>query len=405
MVSILRTLQAEWNDLVPLAQERGIPRVRRLNGTLEPIAYRRERLEWLRDQLGMGSTALSTPEQVNFALDAMTFGVELEFLMPYGVTREMVARKINAAGVPCVAEEYNHGTRTHWKTVSDMSVADTREEARRSGCEVVSPVLRGEEGLEQLRKVCDVLTEMRCAVNKKCGLHVHVGARGQGVDFFKNIAFLYASAEGSIDQFMSPSRRASENAFCQPMMITPRALQNATNVNEVMAACGHVNDVRHVRNGQRYRKLNLQSFWQHGTVEFRHHQGTDEAKKAVNWTKLCLRMALAARDGARNAPTLQALFELTRTPADEVEYFRSRIAHFAQAEGRALPSEEDMGGELERRLNQDMERALMGALGYAATPAPVEDRTRAQANAFIVTGEALREAAHTPAAPWRRTNR
>lgn len=75
MVSVLRTLQAEWNELVPQARALGIPRVRTLNAPLETIEYRRTKLEWLRSMLGTSSMA---------DLSSLTFGVEIEFVFPRG---------------------------------------------------------------------------------------------------------------------------------------------------------------------------------------------------------------------------------------------------------------------------------------------------------------------------------
>src|SRR5215472_7454146 len=105
MTSVLRQLQAEWNSLVPAAQERGIRRVRLLNLPLETIAYRRAKLEWLRAQLGTSD-----------AFDSLSFGVELEVIMPRGQNVHTVAREIQAAGLDCRPEGLNHSTRTWWKT-------------------------------------------------------------------------------------------------------------------------------------------------------------------------------------------------------------------------------------------------------------------------------------------------
>ena len=43
----------------------------------------------------------------------------------------------------------------------------------------------------------------------------------------------------------------------------------------------------------RYVKLNLQSFWKHGTIEFRHHSGTTDVAKITNWLTLCMAMVIA----------------------------------------------------------------------------------------------------------------
>lgn len=40
----------------------------------------------------------------------------------------------------------------------------------------------------------------------------------------------------------------------------------------------------------RYFKLNSQSYWRHGTVEFRQHSGTIEFEKIKNWLFFCARL-------------------------------------------------------------------------------------------------------------------
>lgn len=311
MTSVLRTLQAEWNELVPVAQQRGIRRVRLLNAPLETIAYRRQKLEWLRAQLGVAG-----------GFESLTFGVEIECLPSSSQSMSSVAGAITEAGVDCRTEMYGHSRRTWWKIVTDASVS--------GGFEVVSPPLRGEDGFAQLRKVCDTLTSLRCRVNKSCGFHVHVGAADQPIEFFKNLVKLYASAEDAIDSFMAPSRRASNNVFCRPLKdrVITDALDAARTVADVAAAIRQQSGTAYARSERRYCKLNLQSFWQHGTVEFRQHQGTVEALKAENWTRLVLRMCLTARAGEKTVSTVQDLMDAVGASDVEKSYFSGRVVYF-----------------------------------------------------------------------------
>lgn len=323
MTSVLRQLQAEWNELVPQAQAQGVRRVRMLNAPLETIAYRREKLEWLRQQLGIG---LGRQGQVYALtdLDAFTFGVEIECILPRGIGGHAgIARLITEAGVDCRADGYTHASTAHWKVVTDGSLGNYSE-----GCEVVSPVLQGEAGFDQLRKVCWVLTQARAKVNRRCGFHVHVGARSQSVDFFKNLVSFYRAAEVHIDSFMSPSRRADANGYCQSVHLSRASLNAALDVDGVVRACGQSTTA--ARSRTRYRKLNLQSYYQHKTVEFRQHQGTVEAHKAEHWVRFCLRMCLVAQ--ARRVEAVGSFEELmiqVGCTDSERAYFQSRINHFA----------------------------------------------------------------------------
>jgi len=223
-------------------------------------------------------------------IDQLTFGVELEVIMPAESNgdrgRTALADRMVAAGVECAHEAYNHRTRPHWKIVTDGSIGH-------ANAEVVSPILRGEDGFEQVRKVCRALDAHGCRVNHATGMHVHVGARdrfAEQIGFFKELVRTYAKFEPVIDQLVSRSRRARNSTWCQPTPFTD-AVERATTIDRVIAAANP--------NG-RYAKLNLTAYHSHGTVEFRQHQGTTNAQKIENWVKLCLRMvAHAARNTER----------------------------------------------------------------------------------------------------------
>lgn len=321
MVSVLRNLQAEWNQMVPQAQALGIRRVRTLNAPLETIDYRRGKVDWLRGELLrlQGSTALTPVTD----LGVLTFGVELEFIIG-NCGRDELARRISNAGVACNSESYGHTTGRAWKIVTDASV----DSSYTTGFEIVSPVLRGEDGFRQVQKVCEILKSSGCKVNLKCGLHVHVGAGDWLLEVFKNLMLLYKSAEKAIDSFMAPSRRESANSYCKSLQISPAGLAAATTMDELARACGQSGGRRNVRDSGRYYKVNLQSYWQHGTVEFRQHQGTIEADKTLNWVKLCLRLCLAAREGTRAAESFDALFAAAKSPDGEKAFFQARMDFF-----------------------------------------------------------------------------
>jgi hypothetical protein len=193
------------------------------------------------------------------------FGAELEMT---GITREQAARALQQIGIDIRDENYNHSTQNYWKIVSDSSV--------RGGFEVVSPILQGEEGLEQLQAVVTALDDMGGNVNRSCGYHVHFDATSLSLAHMRAIVTRYAAHEAEIDTFMPRSRRGNDNTFCRSMaaLAANRNFQNASTIQELVNA-----------QGSRYFKVNLQSYYRHGTIEFRQHSGTLNAAKAVNWVR------------------------------------------------------------------------------------------------------------------------
>lgn len=207
-----------------------------------------------------------------------SFGVEIECYLPEGTSRDELANAINqrvGAGT-CYVEGYNHVTTGHWKLVTDGSLSDYTR-----GVEVVSPVLNGEADLNKVAAVCRAISDFGCTVNKKCGLHVHVGVGDAPLSFWKNLVSLYGVFETVIDKMMPPSRRASANAYCRSMTSARY---------EDIQACRTFDSLHYLFGGGRYAKVNLASYMRHRTVEFRQHSGTTDAGKVTKWVLLCLRM-------------------------------------------------------------------------------------------------------------------
>jgi len=217
-----------------------------------------------------------------------TFGIEIEFYLPEGGTTIALARAISHRGLSCVAEVYNHTTRSHWKIVPDRSLDDFAR-----GFELVSPVLTGQAGLDAITIATEVLMDFGCTVSKKCGLHVHVGASGATTAFFKNLLKLYGHFEPVIDRFLPLSRRASNSQWCRSVTnLTFTAVDRALDLDALLALM-----TPYPRADPRYSKINLAAYRRHRTVEFRQHSGTLEASKTINWTLFCLRMVEAAKRG------------------------------------------------------------------------------------------------------------
>lgn len=309
----------EWNRLVPAAAALGHRRFRHI-----PRCWRLSRVDATRrlDSIRAAVGDFEVPaEQVTTEVGQQTFGVEFEFILPVGVSSYDLAVRLTEAGVPTQAEMYNHHLRSHWKIVTDGSLGDYA-----NGRELVSPVLSGEAGMAAMRAACQVLTAAGCKVNKRCGLHVHVGARHRPVSFFKSLVRLYRHYEAAIETCLSASRRGRANMFCQPVTTTEMQLSQVRTVD----------DLRRVMHS-RYTKLNLQSFWRHGTVEFRQHQGTVEARKAEMWVRLCLKMtALACAPVTMEGHSLASLLALLGADEEETTYFNQRAAHFARRDSRRM---------------------------------------------------------------------
>ena len=247
---------------------------------------------------GLTNTAAQTAATIAPAIDYTfnrNFGIEIE---AYNCTRERLARELTAAGINVQVEGYNHTDHTdHWKLVTDSSLSGNNT------FELVSPILHGEQGLEELEKVCWVLDLCNAKVNDTCGLHVHMDAAEFDLATWKNLILTYKRLEGVIDNFMPHSRR--NNHYCKALSaITENSIKHARNISDLRTAFFH----------NRYHKVNLEAYARHRTVEFRQHGGSTNFTKMSAWIHFLAKMITFAKQGQVNAgTTLQNIPFLTES--------------------------------------------------------------------------------------------
>ena len=216
-----------------------------------------------------------------------TFGIEIE---GFGISLFQARDALANAGLDCQIEGYHHCNRHYWKVTTDASVPN--------GFEIVSPVLCGESGLEQAKIALDALRAAGARVDRRCGLHVHLGAEDLSAADIATVVRRYAKFEEQIDGWMAPSRRGDANRFCHSVR---SFLQSGSTVSDRLQG-GTVNEVCRAF-GTRYMKVNLEAWERHRTIEFRQHGGTVEAEKALPWILFCFGFVEQSREVARGTNT------------------------------------------------------------------------------------------------------
>lgn len=192
------------------------------------------------------------------------FGIEIEFV---GVSRSVVQDTLLAAGVEAYVEGYNHTTRPYWKIVSDSSL---HHHSGLTG-EVVSPILQGNHGLAQLKKVCEALNSIpQLTVNRSCGLHIHLDCQDMTVGQIAKTFERYAKYEDHIDMVMPRSRRGSAR-WCASIKGSENRIKRCGSKSAQAYEMG------------RYYKVNLTNVATRGAMEFRQHSGTTDFRKISNW--------------------------------------------------------------------------------------------------------------------------
>jgi hypothetical protein len=196
----------------------------------------------------------------------LTFGVELEVTLPAGT---------------CPVGGYHAGVQVPqlppgWKAERDGSI---QASPGFMAAEIVSPVLKGAEGLSQLKAVCDWLNSVGAKVNRSTGFHVHVGFNASDMGALRRLVCLVANFEKALFAATGTHSR-EEGTHC-------RGIQQ----NHQFVTAFHATRV--ARPGlcnNRYHVLNLTNLLRYGkpTVEFRVFAGTTNALKALSYVRLCL---------------------------------------------------------------------------------------------------------------------
>lgn len=278
-----------------------------------------------RTSLGMAAAARRV------ATEGRRFGVEIECTHADHYSSESAgvaaARAISEAGIACSYRGYTHAGIDGWKVVYDGSLSD-------GSCEVVSPPMTG---FDELRTVLTALRSAGFRVDRECGLHVHHEVTDLTGSEIGALVRLYAGQQAALDALVAPSRRSTRRArWCQPL--------HSTEVDRFARAFDTVGDDEFAvkqrramaagiggRPDSRYRVLNVHSFANYGTVEFRQHQGTLNARKVEAWVRLGQAMIEAARhaDDIAVGSFLADLTGAGRLDVTTAEYLASRQATLA----------------------------------------------------------------------------
>jgi hypothetical protein len=206
----------------------------------------------------------------------MTFGVEIEVYLPTSI-RVQLGQYHSGIQVP----ELPLG----WTAEHDGSLC--YGPAGHYGAEIVSPVLRGPDGLRQIKTVCDWLNAVGARVNRSTGFHVHIGFDRTDKRALRRLVTLVANFEKALFAITGTHSR-ERGTYCRTVQndtLYQRVFKDGTASQQ--STCG------------RYHVLNLTSV--KPTVEFRVFAGTTSPTKAISYVRTCLALVEKAMKASRIA--------------------------------------------------------------------------------------------------------
>lgn len=199
-----------------------------------------------------------------YSVSNRNFGVEIEFQRD-GVSHTEVADLLERNGIPVRVSGYEHtvGQRVKWTLKPDGSLGSR-------GLELVSPILHGQEGIEQVKKVAGLLAQA-AFVDERCGIHVHheVGKIADRIQkrTIRNVYRVYRAAQKELNN---------------------RVIEESRHYNSYCAALPDLDAVTSIRLRRlsRYHVVNFASVDIFGTIEFRQYQGCLEQDRLEAWVLL-----------------------------------------------------------------------------------------------------------------------
>lgn len=241
-------------------------------------------------------------------LKKQNYGVEVEFT---GISRKIAADAV-AEIIGTTASRPDHTcyqTRTiqdsqgrKWKVMRDSSINPIRkvgtENMDEYRVEFVTPVLKYED-LDTLQAIIRKFREIGGVPHSSCGIHIHVdGANHTATSLRRLVNFMYSRQEIIYDALAVGDRKYHWcRPVCKDLLDTMKKDKNITtdSVEKIWYSpvndgyCGGINHQHY--NPTRYHALNLHSFFQKGTVEFRLFNSTLHAGKIKAYVQFCLALS------------------------------------------------------------------------------------------------------------------
>jgi len=195
----------------------------------------------------------------------MTFGIEIETIAPESAAQNdglQIGTYHHGIQVPYLPEG--------WKAERDGSI-----NTQRSGlaCEIVSPVLRGIEGLAQVAEVLRTLEAKGHRVNISCGVHIHIGWKHEWpAEALARLVTIVSYAERGLYAITGTKSR-ERGIYCGGVR-----------------KYGNDKDAKPALDRNRYHALNLTNLANRTreTVEFRLFSGSLNPIKVLGWIQVCL---------------------------------------------------------------------------------------------------------------------
>jgi len=274
------------------------------------------------------------PAKKHYTLPNYTFGVEIEC---FNLSPDILAWKMNENKLKVGGYEISESvcSMLHLRNRDNYSAWDIGDDGSirgRDSVEIRSPILRGESGLKEIEKVCAILNDIGAKVNNSCGLHVHVGIKNSkrkfSVDQIIKLMEVYEDNSKNTDRWLRRARRTGHSTYARSVKDLLQTVKKKTRTSMQTQYDPMTGQYRYAtsevpvsppknlnelaRMGEHFHRVNFSAYQEHGTVEFRQHHGTLNAREITNWIRFLLNHVENSRAAAKLEKRLKTQAERTK---------------------------------------------------------------------------------------------
>ena len=166
-----------------------------------------------------------------------------------------------------------------WKAVSDGSLTDGGVEFKHS-----SPVI-GDNIKRSVGKLEGHHYDLGNYVDSTCGVHIHFNARDFKFKELQVLSLIMSKIDSEITRSLPRDRR--DSSYAKRFIATYNSIIKCKDIVDFSKFyyidwnATSINTNRY--NTARYIGTNIHARFFHGTIEFRHHEGTEEARPIMQW--------------------------------------------------------------------------------------------------------------------------
>jgi|WetSurMetagenome_2_1015567.scaffolds.fasta_scaffold01858_18 hypothetical protein len=155
---------------------------------------------------------------------------------------------------------------TIWECKTDCSI---------EGREFVSPILYGDEGLNEIRNFCAIARRLHWTVNRYCGYHAHFDVSHETWESLRSIAYAYRLTYDLWCRLVSDGR--AQNAYCGSPDYSLDDIQTINSMSDWEYFVGA---------RDRFEFVNWRAYLVHGSCELRSHDASLNSAIICDWIKL-----------------------------------------------------------------------------------------------------------------------